>query len=60
MVLEELSALRFDPKAVRKRLVSRQLGELKAHPHSDILLLTRPHLLEVPFPGPRIFKHMNL
>ena len=50
MVLEELRVLHLDLKAARRRLEfhtdkSLSLGDLKAHPHSDILPPTRPHLL---------------
>ena len=58
MVPEELRVPYLVPKAVMSRLTSRQLGgrSLKAHPHSDTLPPTRPHVLIVLFPGPNIFK----
>jgi hypothetical protein len=57
MVQEELRVLHLVPKADRRRLASRKLGEgLKAYPHSDTLPPTRPHLLKVPLAGPSIFK----
>jgi hypothetical protein len=52
IVQEELRALHLHLKAVRRRLVSRQLDEgLKAHPHKAIPTPTRPHLLIVLLPG---------
>jgi hypothetical protein len=57
MVLEDLRVLHLD-KAVARRdcLIGSQEDGLKAHPHSDTLPPTRPHLLIVPLPGPSIFK----
>jgi hypothetical protein len=62
MVQEELRDLPLHLKATRRRLSShmvrrRWLGVvLIAHPHSDTLPPTRPHLLIVPAPRPSIFK----
>jgi hypothetical protein len=58
MVLEDLRVLHLDLTAARRKLALRQLGGLsfKAHPYSDTLPLTRPHLLIVPLPGTRVFK----
>jgi hypothetical protein len=57
MAQEELRVLHLVSKNNR-RLAYKQLGgrSLKAHPDSDILPLTRPHLLIVPFPGSSVFK----
>jgi hypothetical protein len=60
MALEELRVLYLAPNANRRGLASRQLGglPLKAHPHSDTLPPTKPHLqIE---PGPSIFKPPHL
>jgi hypothetical protein len=52
MVLEEkLRVLHLGLKAARRRLGfhigwSLGIGDLKAHPHSDTLPSTRPHLLK--------------
>jgi hypothetical protein len=57
MVQEELRVPHLHLKAARRRLSSRQLWEgLKAHPQSDTLPPTGPHLPIVPLPGPSIFK----
>jgi hypothetical protein len=57
MALEELRVLHLVPKANWRRMISRHWEEsLKAHPHSDTLPPTRPHLLVVPLHGPSIFK----
>ena len=54
---EEDRVLHLDPKALRRRLASRQLGGGSQSPsQSDSLLPTKPHLLIVPLPGPSIFK----
>jgi hypothetical protein len=57
MVQEELRVLHLIPKGNR-RLASRQLkgSSLKAHPHSDALPPTLPHLLIMLLPGSSIFK----
>jgi hypothetical protein len=54
MTLEELRVLHLVPKATRRRLTSKQLGEgsLKVYPHSDTRPLTRLHLLIVGPPTP--------
>ena len=36
------------------------IGDLKAHPHSDTLPLTRPHLPILPLPMSQAFKHLSL
>ena len=58
MVLNiELRVLQLDPQVADGDLetvyhtgCSLSLGGLKAHPHSDILPLTRPHLLQQSIP----------
>jgi hypothetical protein len=55
MELEELKVLHLARKS-NKRLASRQLVRRSLKAHSDLLILTRPHLLIVPFLGPSIFK----
>jgi hypothetical protein len=57
-IVQELRVLHLVSKTNRRRLASRQLGRrsLKAHPHSDTLPPTKPHLLIVPLPRPSIFK----
>lgn len=59
LVLEEPRVLHLELKAARRRLSS-TLGrtsawDLKAHPYSDALPPTRPHLQTVPLPGPSVF-----
>jgi hypothetical protein len=39
---------------------SLSIGDLKAHPHSSTLPITRPHLLIVPLSMGQAFKHMSL
>ena len=64
MVLEELRALHPDQK-IAEETVSHtgyrlNIGELKSHPHSDTLPVTRSQLLIVPLPVEQPFKHLSL
>jgi hypothetical protein len=61
MAQEELRVLHLHLNATRRRLASLGSSEevLFAHPHSDTLPPTRPHILIVSFPGPSIFKPLT-
>jgi hypothetical protein len=57
MALEEMKVLHLHPKEARSRLFSGSQEEsFQVYPHSDTLPPTRPLLLLVPFPEPRISK----
>jgi hypothetical protein len=63
MVVEEPRVLHLDPQAARRKTVlytghGLSIYNLKFCPNSDSLTL-RPHLLTVPLPMGRPFKHMN-
>jgi hypothetical protein len=64
MMEKELKVLHLDLQTGWRRLFytghSLSIGDLKAHPHSDTLSLTRSHLLIVPLPISQAFKHMSL
>ena len=68
MVLEkELSILHLDPQASKGDCVPHtglSIGDLRVHPHSDMLPPTRPyirtHLLIVPLPMGQAFRHVSL
>jgi hypothetical protein len=66
MVLEkELRILKLYLKIVKRRLEfytgqSLNIRNLKAHPHSDTLPPTRPHLLIMSLPVGQAFKHISL
>jgi hypothetical protein len=61
MVLEEPSALCFDPKAARRRLYLPPVPEehLKACSYSDTLLPIRPHLLIVLLPMDKAYSNYH-
>jgi hypothetical protein len=65
IMLEELTVLHLDLKAAKRRLsyIRQSLSTrrpLEAHPHSDILPPTRPHLLVGPLPRGQAFKYRSL
>jgi hypothetical protein len=69
-VLGEWGVLHLDPKAAKERCILHWVKLVhrspQAHPHSDTLPLTRPHLLIVPhshtygYAGHRYFNHQSL
>jgi hypothetical protein len=60
MVLEELRVLQLNRRLEFHTGWGLSIGDLKAHPSSDTLPPTRPHLPIDPFPIGQLLKHMNL